>query len=231
MNISVIIDAAALAVLILFTVLGWKRGLLRTLTELAVVLLAMGLSTQLASAAAPKIVELYLRPATHAAIERRAEEISGEAEEATRESLYKVLEAIPNGYIREKAAGALDSVPLDGMGSFAAGPLAELGKELADHVLDTLVMNLIRSILSAALFVIFHLLLHLAVRVLHLMEKLPGVRQLNELGGALIGLGKGLILVCLAMWILCGIGAITPEMTKNSIVFGFLPGWIGAAGK
>lgn len=231
MNISVIIDAAVLAVLILFAVLGWKRGLLRTLTELAVVLLALGLSTQLARAAAPKIVELYLRPATHAAIERRAEEISGETEEATRESLYKVLEAIPNGYVREKATGALDSVPLGGMGSFAAEPLSKLGKELADYVLDTLVVDLIRSILSAALFMIFHFLLHLAARVLHLAEKLPVVRQLNELGGALAGLGKGLVLVCLALWVLSGTGTITPEMTEGSVIFGLLPAWIGAAGK
>lgn len=231
MNISVIIDAAVFAVLILFTVLGWKRGLLKTLTELAVVILALGLSTQLAGAAAPVIVDQYLRPATHAAIEQRAEEISKEAEEATRESLYKVLEAIPNGYIREKTTAALDSAPPGGVSGFAAEPLAKIGKELADHVLDTLIRDLIRSILSAALFTVLHFLLRLAVRVLRLVEKLPGVRQLNELGGALAGLGKGLILVCLALWVLSGIGAITPEMAEGSVALGLLPGWISAAGK
>lgn len=231
MNISVIIDAAALAVPVLFTVLGWRRGLLQTLTELAVVILALGLSTQLARAAAPVIVDRYLRPATHAAIEQRSEEISREAEETTRENLYKVLEAIPNAYIREKALGALDNAPTGGADGFAAEPLARLGRELADHVLDTLVKDLIRSVLSAALFAVLHFLLRLAARVLRLAEKLPGVRQLNELGGALAGLGKGLILVCLAVWVLSGIGAITPEMAEGSVALGLLPGWIVAAGK
>lgn len=231
MNISVMIDVVIFAVLVLFTVLGWKRGLLRTLTELAVVILALGLSTQLAKAAAPKIVDQYLRPATYAAIEQRAEEISKEAEETTRENLYKVLDAIPNGYVREKAAGALDSALPGGTGGFAAEPLSKLGKELADHVLDTLVKDLIQSILSAALFVVLNFLLRLALRVLRLAEKIPGVHQLNEFGGALAGLGKGLILTCLAVWVLSRIGTITPEMAEGSVVLGLLPGWISAAGK
>lgn len=231
MNISVIIDIVIAAVLILSTALGWKRGLIRTLTELAVVVLALGLSTQLARAAAPKIVDQYLRPATHAAIEQRAEELSREAEETTRENLYKVLEAIPNRYIRENAVGTLDrALPGDAV-SYAAEPLAKLGKELADHVLDTLVKDVIRTILSGALFVVLNFVFRLIARVLRLMEKLPGVRQLNELGGALVGLGKGLILVCLAVWVMSGIGAITPEIAEKSIALGLLPVWLGGAGK
>lgn len=231
MNISVIIDIVTLAVLLLFAALGWKRGLIRTLTELAVVILAMGLSTQLARAAAPRIVDQYLRPATHAAIEQRSEEISKEAEETTRENLYRVLEAIPNGYIREKATGALDSALPGSVSGYAAEPLARLGKELADHVLDTLVKDLVQSILSAALFVVLHILLRLAARALRLAERLPGVRQLNKLGGALAGLGKGLLLVFLAAWVLSGVGVITPETADASVALRLLPGWFGAAGK
>ena len=233
MNISVMIDVVIFAILIFYAVLGWKRGLIRTLTELAVVILALGLSTQLAKAAAPKIVDQYLRPATHAAIEQRAEEISREAKETTRENLHKVLEAIPNAYVREKAADTLDGVFESGeiLGGYGLVPLDELGKDLADHVLDTLVTDVIRTILSAALFAILNFLLRMAARVLRLVEKLPGVRQLNELGGALVGFGKGLILVCLVVWVRSGIGTITPEMAEGSIALGLLPGWLSAAGK
>ena len=155
MNISVMIDVVILAALAVFTVLGWKRGLIRTLTELAVVVLALGLAAQIAKTAAPRIVDQYLRPATYAAIEQRAEEISREAGETTKENLHRVLDAIPNGYIREKAADTLDGLFESGeiLGGYGFAPLAELGKDLADSVLDTLVKDLIQSILCAALFV------------------------------------------------------------------------------
>ena len=102
---------------------------------------------------------------------------------------------------------------------------------MADKVLDTLVQDVLRSILCAALFVILSAVFRIVARTLRIVEKLPGVRQLNELGGALAGLAKGLVLVCLALWVLCHTGVITPEMAEGSVVLGLLPGWIAGTGK
>lgn len=231
MNISVIIDIVIVIALIIFAAMGWKRGLIRTLTELLSVILALGLAGQIARTAAPKIVDRHLRPATHAAIEQRAEEIAREADEATHENLTKLMDAIPNGFIREKAVDTVDSMFENGQGSYVAEPLAELGTELADHVLDTLVKDLIQSFLCAVLFVVLNMVLRLAAKVLRLIEKLPGIHELNEFAGALAGLCKGALLVCLVVWILTKIGTITPEMAENSMILGLLPGWISGFGK
>ena len=69
------IDVIIAAVLALFVVLGWKRGLVRTLAELLAVVLALVFSAQAARAAAPVVVDRVLRPATHAAIEQRVNEL------------------------------------------------------------------------------------------------------------------------------------------------------------
>lgn len=227
------IDIVIVIALIVCTVLGWRRGLIRTLAELAAVVLALGLSAQAAKTAAPKIVDQYLRPTTHAAIEQRAEEIAREADETTHENLSKLMEAIPNSFIRGKALDTVDSMFAGGrvMGASTAEPLAKLGKELADHVLDTLVKDLIQSILCAMLFMVLSVALRWAAKVLRLVEKLPGIHELNGFGGALVGLGKGLVLACLAVWVLTKIGMITPEAAKNSMILGLLPGWISGAGK
>lgn len=232
------IDVVIAVVLILFAAAGWKNGLIRSLVGLAAMVLAVVLSTQLARAAAPKIVDRYLRPATYAAIEERAEELSREAEasssiEELRRNLYQILDAIPSGFIRERAQDALDdALPLgEPIGGAFLMPLEELGKDMADTVLDTLVQDVLRSILCAALFVVLNGLFRLIARVLRIVEKIPGVRQLNELGGALAGLGKGLILVCLAVWVLRQTGVLTPEMAAGSIALGLLPGWISGIGK
>ncbi len=231
------IDIVIAVVLIAFTAAGWKHGLIRTLVGLAAMVLAVGLSSQIARAAAPEIVDRYLRPATYAAIEERAQELA-KGEEASsvedlRQDLNQVLDAIPNDFIREKAQDALDGLLPQGepLGGALLAPLEELGRDMADRVLDTLVQDVLRSILCAALFVILSTVFRIVARTLRIVEKLPGVRQLNELGGALAGLAKGLVLVCLALWVLCHTGVITPEMAEGSVVLGLLPGWIAGTGK
>lgn len=238
MHISVMIDIVIAVVLILFAAAGWKSGLIRSLVGLTAMVLAVALSSQLSRAAAPKIVDQYLRPATYAAVEERAEELSREAGssstvEELRRNLYQILDAIPSGFIRERAQDALDdAIPLGvPIGGAFLMDLEELGKDMADTVLDTLVQDVLRSILCAALFVVLNVLFRMAARILRIVEKLPGVRQLNELGGALAGLGKGLILVCLAVWVLRQTGVLTPEMAAGSVALGLLPGWISGVGK
>ncbi len=237
MNISVMMDVVIAAVLIIFAAAGWKNGLIRSLVGLAAMILAVVLSAQLSRAAAPELVDRYLRPATYAAIEERAEELSAGAEvssmEELRQNLYQVLEAIPNDFIREHTQGALDSVlpPGETLGGAVRMPLEELGRDMADAVLDTLVRDVLQSVLCGVLFVVLSIVFRLAARVLRIVEKIPGVRQLNELGGALAGFGKGAILVCLAVWVLRQTGALTAEMAEGSLVLGLLPGWISGIGK
>lgn len=231
------IDIVIAVVLIALTAAGWKHGLIRTLVGLAAMVLAVGLSSQIARAAAPEIVDRYLRPATYAAIEERAQELAKGEEvssvEDLRRDLSQVLDAIPNDFIREKAQDAVDGLLPQGeaLGGALLAPLEELGRDMADKVLDTLVQDVLRSILCAALFVILSAVFRIVARALRIVEKLPGVRQLNELGGALAGLAKGLVLVCLALWVLCHTGVITPEIAEGSVVLGLLPGWIAGTGK
>ena len=126
-------DLAIVGVLLLFTVMGWRSGLIRGLVGLAAMVLALVLSAQLARAAAPEIVDRYLRPATYAAIEERAEALSRSADassiEELRQNLYQVLDAIPNDFIRDRAQDALDGVlpAEDSIGGALRAPLEELG--------------------------------------------------------------------------------------------------------
>ena len=60
MPVSAIIDLIIAAALLLFAYLGWKRGLIRTLSELLVVVLALFLANQIANFAAPEVVDKVL---------------------------------------------------------------------------------------------------------------------------------------------------------------------------
>lgn len=224
------IDLAIAAVLVLCAVLGWKRGLIRSLAELAVMIVALGLANQIASAAAPVIVDKTLRPATYAAIELRVDELVQENVPSLSpvQELERIAEAIPNRFVREHVQDLIGGLGLFQEGSLdatARETLLCLGYQLADTALDGVVCNLIRSILCAVCFTVLTVLLRLTVKVLTKAVKLPGLKQINELGGLLLGVGKGLLLVCLGIWVLRLTGVITPEMAESSILIGLFSAW------
>lgn len=227
-------DIAIAAVFVLCTAVGWRRGLFRSLAELAAMVLALVLASQIAAAAAPLVIDRALRPATHGAIEEQVQELlrEGVPDAAPIQELERVVEAIPNAFIRRQAREVLD-----GLGDAAAAALAptqdqleKVGKDIADAVLDSVVHRLVHSVLCVVSFMVLNFLLRLAVRLLSVTMRLPVLKQFNEAGGALLGMVKGTVLVCLAVWLLGRTGAVTAEMAQGSVLFGAIAQWTGAFG-
>ena len=223
-------DVVIAAVLVLFAALGWKRGLVRSLAELAVMIAALFLANQIAAAAAPEIVDRALRPATYAAVERQVDEMMAENISGTTpvEELMRVVDGIPNRFVREHAKVLVEDLGLSTarQANYSAREtLLRLGRQLADTALDGVVRDMVRSIVCAVCFLLLTALLRMAVRALLLVVKLPGLKQIDELGGLLLGVGKGLLLVCLSVWMLRLTGVITPEMAEQSILTGLFSAW------
>lgn len=223
------IDLTAIGVLLLFVVLGWRRGLIRTLAELLVVVLALVLSAQFARSAAPRVVDTILRPVAYEALEARIEELDiGNASfEAIQEEAGRLVEAIPSSFVREQALRLLEEEHIVLSYSYTKTAVLELSRQAVDMALDGVVQDVVQSALCTVCFLILTFLLRIVVRALRIVEKLPGVRQLNELGGALVGLGKGLIVVGLALWVLRHTSVLTSEMTAGSVLFDLASRWGG----
>ena len=229
------IDLVIAAVLLLCAVMGWRRGLFRSLAELAAMLLALVLSAQIANVAAPIAVDRFLRPATHAAIAQRVDELAAEGSLAASplEGLEAAVEAIPNGFVRSRAQDLLEGLDLpareEALGEAARDALVGMGTQVADTVLDTMAYRLLHSMVCAASFLVLSFLLRLAVRALGLVMKLPVLRQLNEAGGLLVGVGKGVLLVFLGVWVLGRTGVLSPEMAEGSWLLAPIAEWTGAS--
>ena len=103
-----------------------------------------------------------------------------------------------------------------------------MGTQVADTVLDTMAYRLLHSMVCAASFLVLSFLLRLAVRALGLVMKLPVLRQLNEAGGLLVGVGKGMLLVFLGVWVLGRTGVLAPEMAEGSWLLAPIAEWTGA---
>lgn len=230
--VSIVMDIAIAAVFVLFAALGWKRGLFRSLAELAAMVLALLLASQIAAAAAPEVIDRVLRPAAHRAIEARVDEMTAESVSAAApgEELARVVESIPNRFVREQAQGLLESLEGADLLTPAQDRLEQAGKEIADAVLDGVAYSLVHSIVYLIAFMVLTALLRLVVRLVSAALRLPVLRQFNEAGGALLGMVKGAVVICLAVWVLGRTGAVTLEMAEGSILFAPLAERLGAFG-
>lgn len=225
MSESVIIDVVMLAVIGLFGALGWRRGLLRTLSELAVVALALFLASQISTVAARYVVDEVLRPATEDAVREQVAAVAQETSRTAREKADGALESIPNSFIRRHARQLLTETTLpDTLEEAGQEALLSACLRLTDNVLNTVVYNLVHSLLYAVCFTLLTAVLRFVLRALKIACRLPGLRQLNEAGGLLVGVGKGVLLAYVCAWILSRAGVLTEEMIQGSVLLGLTKG-------
>ena len=173
---SVILDVAIAAVFVLSVWLGAKKGLFRSLAELAVWLVALTAASLAARGLTGRVVEL-LRPALES----------------------RVSEAL-SGYV----SGALEEVPfgsalegMEGIGDLAGDAAAEAVEVLA----ETLLYNLAYVLVFLLVFLLVVIVLRLAINLGDLVLRLPVLREMNTLGGILVGAVKGVFVVCLILWL------------------------------
>ena len=221
MQTSVMIDGIIAAIFLLFAWLGWRKGLFRTLAELAAVVIALLLSVQIAGAAAPEIVDRTLRPAAHAAVEERVAELLEEnsLSSSPRQELDSILAGIPNRFVREKASELLEGLDLTQETALASGreALRTLGLRAVDTALDTVVLQAVHAAICFLSFLLLLAALRLAIRALDVFLKLPGAL-------------KGAVAVCLLVWLLARTGLwLTPEVLEQTRLAGAIAGWLGLA--
>ena len=195
---SVILDIAIAAVLVLSVWIGGKKGLFRSLAELVVYLLGLIGASLAAGALTDRVVEL-LRP---------------------------VLESKVSEAISDYITGALADVPFGGAiaGLEGIGDLAgDAAQEAVDLLVETLLYNLAYVLVFLAVFLVFVLVLRIVINLGDLLLRLPVLHEMNTLGGILIGALKGVLIVCLILWLDSKAGVLlSPGAVQGSYIAPFL---------
>ena len=189
MTTPVIIDAIAVAVLAGFAIWGAWKGLLRTLAGLLVVVISLagaGIVASALSAPAAKLIapaiEKRIESRLENAMEERRAEPGDDPEDAL--SVAELLELL-----------GIDEVQRDA-----------LALRAQDTVRETGARTMLYGVLYMLSFLLLSFALHLLVRMLDAVLRLPGLRGLNAVGGGLVGLAEGALLLFLAVWALRLVG-------------------------
>ena len=195
MTVPVIIDAVVVLILVGFTVIGARRGMLQTLAGLVIVVVALvgagmiatTFSGPAAKLAAPLIEKQIEKKIDAAMAESGPAESTSGAEDSQLEEILSLL--------------GLDTEVRNSLAEKAQDTVRDTGVSVAAAVVTSIAQSMIYGVLYILSFVALSVLLHVLFKAMGLLTKLPGIHGLNALGGGLLGLIEGALLLFLAVWV------------------------------
>ena len=216
---SLFLDLVLLAVLVMFVVLGAKKGFIRAFLD--------GFSTLIAGVLAYTFVE----PASQYAYDAFVRNM-------VRNSLSNALNSTTNdfGSITEKVEILIDKIPESAI-NFSAkfgfnvdavadsiiksrpGDKEVLIDTIMTDIADKIMMPLVETVTFIVLLVVFVLVLAVVIRLFDsLIKKIPVVKETDKIFGALLGLLKGVIVVFVACAVLAFIAGSSQDEQFVEIV-------------
>ena len=196
-----IIDIVAVAVLAIFTVLGARKGLLRTLAGVLVVVFSLAGAGIIASALSAPAAKL-IAPAIEKRVELRLEEAM--QEELSGSPLKDDPSALEDhlSIARVLELLGVDESRWEALALQATGTIQETGTRLVTAVIESVARSILYGVLYMISFFLLTILLHLLVRMADAFLTLPGLHGLNAAGGGLLGLAEGALVLWTAVWVL-----------------------------
>jgi uncharacterized membrane protein required for colicin V production len=211
-NFGIIIDVILFAILIFCVWKGWKKGLILTVSGIAAVIIAFWGSNLVADSYAETFT-----PALKPFVSGQVDKAVDNAQKFFDESLGDITDspAVPDE-VRVVSEYALQGV---GFLSTAAanladefsGILTETGYKLKAAMVDRVTVTLSRALIMTVTFVVIIIVFTIISNIVNLAFKLPGLKLINEIGGAVCGLLKGLLLCFAISWVVRFGGFFVPE--------------------
>ena len=213
MSAPVIMDIAAAAVLLLFLILGARAGLIRSLAGLVIVVVALVGAGMIAATFADPAAKLAAPMIEKAMTQKVEEAITAETgmldTERADPEIGEVLSML-----------SLDEEVKEGITNRAEQTIRDTGASVISAVVEGLCRSVIYGLLYIFAFLGLWLLLHVLAKAMDLLARLPGLSSLNALGGAALGLVKGVLVLFLAIWAArrLGVSFETEEVAQTYIL-------------
>lgn len=206
-------DIAAAAVLLLFLILGARAGLIRSLAGLVIVVVAL--------VGAGMIAATFADPAAKLAAPMIEKAVTQKVEEAiTAETGMLDTERADPEIGELLSMLGLDEEVKENITNRAEQTIRDTGASVISAVVESLCRSVIYGLLYILSFLGLWLLLHVLAKAMDLLARLPGLSTLNALGGAALGLVKGVLVLFLAIWAArrLGVSFETEEVAQTYIL-------------
>lgn len=199
-----IIDIILALILATCLIIGWKKGFVKSLMDLASNLIAFIVARVVSVQAAPAIYSQYFETKARDTLVRELASAGSSASAQVQSALDSIPEAL-NGFFD------LIGTDKESLVDLLSQSLDQAGSETLDvlmtNVVSPVFTAVIKLVVFVAVFAVAVLVLKLLTLLLDKLTELPAIKQANELFGLLFGAVKGVIVVvfvCFALELLAG---------------------------
>ena len=219
-TLSLIVTIIVLIILAVFTIAGFNKGFLRllftTCSAIVIIVICAFLTRPLAS---------FLREKTF---------VGAEAESRITEYVAKETGEREVGIVVGAEDGLVDSLPLPGFlrtdikVNNTIKKYAEMGvNSFSSYLSARLTKIVVYAIAFILLFIVLSIVFRVVIFLLRIIEKIPVIRGINRLFGALLGLTEGILIlwcICIFIMIFSGtaFGASCMELIIQSPILSFI---------
>ena len=198
-----ILDIIIFAVVIIFAIIGIKRGFIKEIVSLVGVVVAVSLSFWLAGLCSDFIYDKLIE-------EKVSTKISQTIVETADNSLNSIEDNIPDSLL--KAAELLKIDVGSVIGTDVSESLDATAESVANNLMKSIVQPMCTKFILVISFIILFILLmviiSLIAKALNIVAKLPVLNSLNRLLGGIVGALRGAVIivaVCYILYILASI--------------------------
>jgi uncharacterized membrane protein required for colicin V production len=213
---SLVIDLIIIAIIGLFIWKGWRKGLILGVSGILALIIAFAASGFIARNFSGEIAPA-LSPF-----------ISGEVDKAIDSAQLK-FEADPQGDpVTNISENAISELGIFGttaakISGQVTKSVNEAGMRLKEAMEERITNSLAYALILIVSFILVLILFTIAANIINVAFKLPGLNLINGIGGAALGLVKGLFLCFVLAWAIGFLGIIIPsDILRNTVMLSWL---------
>lgn len=220
-NMWIFLDIIVIAILAICAFSSAKRGFVRTIIEFVGFLLAIYISFTVSGSVAESVYEKNIEPKIVNSVTEKVSATSLNTVDDTVNTIWSGLPAIV------KNSATFFGVESDTIADTVNQRLSDtndiknIAETTAEKAVEPIVVPLIKSIVGTTIFIVLMFVVKMLARILGKMFKLPIIGGINRILGAILGLGKGLVISVIVCMALSTLIAITDKdilfLTKENI--------------
>ncbi len=219
-----ILDGAVILVLILAIIIGYKRGFVKALIKLAGCIAAVVLASALSTVLAGGIFDAFIGPKLEQTLVSQIQTADSSTIVTAVEDAMDKMPGIVTNTLQSFGLGTPEQI-VGSIGNAVNDSAETVADVVVTKVFRPIAVLLLRALCFFLLFAALMIVVSFVARAISHIFKLPILKQMNGIGGALVGAVEGAVLVLVAVTVVQLIAtsskpdaAITQTDVENTIL-------------
>lgn len=219
---GIFLDVLVVLVFGLSVFLGWKNGLVKSLTGLVSFAVAIAVASWLSTPIANWVFDSAVAPAITASIV----DVQDTATQSAINSADEMLATLPEGMrtLLTSVGIDIDETLADQLNANSVGTLAE---RLVNDVFKPMVVSIFRVVAMLLLFVVTSLVMSVVMWIVDKAFKLPVLQETNRVLGVIPGAVNGVLGMLLAVTVMQLLCSLDVLITQDALQSTLIVNWLG----